>query len=90
MAALRGEAGTMALWINDARFEYGPVDLFLTPTPPGKQVTGLSIYLKKGAWVFLFELNEKEHSWFGLDAEGARNFLLTEDEEDDEMAGVLG
>src|SRR5215469_6995314 len=66
LMSLQGESGNLALWINDARFEYGPVEMFLSPTPPSRQITGVSIFLKKGAWAFLFELTGSERSWFGL------------------------
>jgi hypothetical protein len=72
LVTLKGESANLTLWINDARFEYGPVDMFLSPTPPPKQVTGLSIHLKKGPWVFLFEATEREHSWFSLENETVR------------------
>lgn len=91
IVALQGESGNLALWINDARFEYGPVDLFLSPTPPPPQVTGVSIYLKKGPWAFIFELTERENTWFGIGNESAPLRLRTdaEDQEEEETAGVL-
>ena len=89
LVTLKGESANLALWINDARFEYGPVDMFLSPTPPPKQVTGLSIYLKKGPWAFLFELTEREHSWFGLGNETARiGREIEAGDEEEEMAGA--
>jgi hypothetical protein len=39
LMTLQGESGNIAVWINDARFEYGPVEMFLSPTPPSRQVT---------------------------------------------------
>jgi hypothetical protein len=89
MMALQGECGKIALWINDARLEYGPVDLFLSPTPPPKQVTGVSIHLKKGGWAFVFELSERERSLFGLDNELKPIALESGDEEEEETAGAV-
>lgn len=85
--ALKGGCGNMALWINDARFEYGPVELFLSPTPPSRQVTGVSIYLKKGGWAFIFELAGSGLSSFGLDNDDQIHQLETGEEEKD-AAGV--
>ena len=89
IVALQGECGNLALWINDARLEYGPVDLFLSPTPPPKKVTGVSIYLKKGGWAFVFELSERERSWFGLENELKPYALEARDEEEEETAGAM-
>ena len=86
---LQGETSNLALWINDARFEYGPVDMFLSPTPPPRQVTGVSIYLKKGPWAFIFELSERENTWFGLGNELMPRQIGTASEDEEETAGVL-
>lgn len=87
--ALQGECGKIALWINDARFEHGPVDLFLSPTPPPKQATGVSIHLKRGGWAFVFELSERERSWFGLDNELRPIALEAGDTEEEETAEAI-
>jgi hypothetical protein len=84
--SLQGESDNLALRINDARFEYGPVDMFLSPTPPPRQVTGVSIYLKKGPWAFIFELSERENTWFGLGNELMPRQIGT-GIEDEETAG---
>ena len=59
----------------------------VSPIPPSRQVTGVSIYLKKGGWAFIFELAGREKSWFGLGYEPQpRQIEATEEEE--ETAGV--
>lgn len=88
LMTLQGESGNIALWINDARFEYGPVEMFLSPTPPGRQITGVSIYLKKGGWAFIFELTAREQSWFGLGNEPQPRQILAAEDEEEETAGV--
>lgn len=88
LMSVQGESGRIALWINDARFEYGPVEMFLSPTPPGRQVTGVSIYLKKGGWAFIFELTARERSWFGLGNEPQPRQIVAAEDQEEETAGV--
>lgn len=89
LVSLQGESANIALWINDARFEYGPVEMFLSPTPPGRQVTGVSIHLKKGAWAFIFELTAREQSWFGLGNELTPRQLEAAEEEEETVGVAL-
>lgn len=89
LMTLQGDSGNIALWINDARFEYGPVEMFLSPTPPGRQVTGISIYLKKGGWAFIFALTAREQSWFGLGNELTPRQIEAAEEEEETVGVAL-
>jgi hypothetical protein len=86
IVTLQGESDNLALWINDARFEYGPVECsFRRRLRLGKSRAFPST-LKKGPWAFIFELSERENTWFGLGNELMPRQIGT-GIEDEETAG---